>query len=90
MRPPAFRAGGEFQHALRDGHADIGRNHIDAVALDPEIIGDLAHRHGSHSFQKVRQGALMLRIEVLHQDKAHACIGGQIFEQLGECIQPPG
>ena len=85
----ALRARLEFQHPRRDRQVGVGRNHIDAIGRDPQIICHLVHRHRRGPREQMRQRAFVLRIEMLHEDKSHPRIRRQMFEQLGEASSPP-
>jgi hypothetical protein len=52
--------------------------------------GGFEYRHLRRSGQEVRQLALVTGIEMLHQEKGHACISGQALQQLAECLQTTG
>jgi hypothetical protein len=84
------RARLQCQNAPRDAKIRIGRNHINVIGLDPEIVGDLMDRHRSGPLQKLCEHAFMLRIKVLHQYKTHARIEWQMLQQLGERLQTTG
>ena len=78
----------EFQHALRGGHIGIRRNDINVIRCDPQFVGDFAHRHRSDPRENLRQRALVIRAQMLHQHKTHACVGWQMLQQLCESFQP--
>ena len=82
MRRARLRARLKLQHALRDAQVRVGRNDIDVIGLDPQIVRDLAHRQRRGARQKLRERAFMLRIEMLHQHEPHARIERQMLEQL--------
>jgi hypothetical protein len=47
----------------------------------------LPDRHLSHPGQQLREHTFMGGIHVLHQDKGEARRGGDVLEQLRECLQ---
>ena len=53
----------------------------------PQVVRDLVHRQGSGPGQKLRERAVVSRIEMLHQHKAHSRVGRQILEQVRERLQ---
>ena len=82
MRRARLRARLEFQNALRDAQVRVGRNDINVIGLDPQIVRDLAHRQRGGPRQNLRERAFMLRIEMLHQHEPHARVERQMLEQL--------
>ena len=82
MRRLPTLPGLKFQHAPSDGQVPVGRNDIDMVRLYPQVMGDIGNRHRRNSRENLGQRTLMIRIQMLHQDKTHAGIRRQMFEQL--------
>jgi hypothetical protein len=80
----------KFQNALCHAQVGVGRNDIDVIGLHRQIVRDLAHRHRRGPRQNLREGAFMLRVEMLHQHKPQARVEWQMLEQLPERLQPAG
>ena len=60
-----------MEHAVQDGQVLVGRDDIHAVALQPLSIPDLGSWHFRRAGEDLRKAALVLRIEVLNEDKRH-------------------
>ena len=65
----------------------LRRNHVDVIRLDPQLVRDFLHRHRRGPAQELRERALMLRIEMLHEHEAHARIDRQVLEQRRERLE---
>ena len=85
-----LRARQKFQPALRNAQIRVGRNDIDMIGLDPQIVRHFAHRHRRRARQKLRERAVMLRIEMLHQHEAQTRIEREVFQQPRERLQSAG
>src|SRR5512133_3154080 len=83
-------AGMELKDAFSNREAGVGRNGVNVVGFDAEIIGDLLDRHRRHPSEELRKGALVLGVEVLDEHKPHASVGRQMLQQLREGLQPAG
>ena len=58
----------------------IRRDDINVVGLNPQIVHGFGHRHGCGAGKKLCQGAFMLGIEVLDEDKSQARIDRQMLQ----------
>ena len=74
----------ELEQATVDGEARIGRDGVNVIGPDAQIVGGFSHRQGGDAGEKSSESTFMLRIEVLHQHKAHAGIRRQMLQQLGK------
>jgi len=80
----------KFEPGLGHNHAGVGRDNIDVVGLDGEVVGDLGNVHGGGAGQELGQGAGMVGVEMLDEDEGHAGVWGQVFEQKREGLQASG
>ena len=80
----------ELQHALHDAQIRVARNDVDMISLERLIVRDFAYRQRRGARKDLRERALMVRIEMLHQHERHAGAPRQSREQLGEGLQPSG
>ena len=62
----------QLQRAVQKGHVPVGRNDVGAVGLDRHPVLDLEDLHAGVALDQVGQDALVVRGQVLHQDKGHA------------------
>ena len=85
-----LRARAKREYARRDAQDSIRRDDVHVVRLDPQVVRDLLEGQGCRALEDRREGAFVLRIEVLHKHETHAGIRGQLFEQLGERFEPAG
>ena len=86
--------GGRFQQlqgAVQEGHVPVGRDDVGAVGLDRHPVLDLEDLHPGVAFDQVGKDALVVRGQVLHQDKGHAGIGigGHGGKESFKGRQPP-
>jgi hypothetical protein len=80
----------EVQPRARDPHLHVRRDHVDAVRLHLQVVGHLDHRHRRVRRQQGRQGAVVLRRQVLHEDDGKAGIRGHPLQQLDERFEAAG
>jgi hypothetical protein len=72
---PARRSGlQQLEPAVEQRHVTVGRNNIGAIGLDGHPVFNLAHLHARIPPDKVGEHALVIRRQMLHQDKGHAGI----------------
>jgi len=90
MRRARLGTRGQGQHASGDAQVRVGRNDVDVIRLDMQIVGDLMDRERRRASEELRERAVMFRIEMLHQYEAHARIEPQMLEQCRECFEPAG
>ena len=83
----ARRARPQLQHAADKAQGRVGRDDVDVVGQHPEIVCDLDHGHRRGARQNLGQCARVIRVEMLHQDKGHARVGRQPFQQPREGLQ---
>jgi hypothetical protein len=50
------------------------------IRLHSQIVGDFEYGQRCSTGQKMREGTLMTRIEMLHEDESHARIEWQMLE----------
>ena len=90
----AARRGGfqQLQRAVEKGHVPVGRDDIGAVGLDRHAVLDFEDLHAGITLDQFGEDALVVRGQVLHQDKSHAGIGvgGHAGKEGFKCRQPPG
>jgi hypothetical protein len=60
------------------------------IGFDAHAIRHLAYRHPGGSGQQFGEDVFVLGVEAPHKNEGHASVGRQVFEQLSECLQPPG
>ena len=77
-----------MQHAVSDRHLAVGKDHVDAVGLNPRSLPDRHHVHAGTSIQQLDHVALPRRIEMLDDHEGHAAVGRHGAEQLLERLQP--
>ncbi len=82
----------QLQRAVQKGHVPIGRDNVGAVGLHHHPVGDLEDLHAGIVLDQLGQDALVVRGQMLHQDKGHAGIGigGHAGEKGLERRQPSG
>ena len=90
MCPGSRLARLKFQNGVRNGQAGVGRNDIDVVGLDRQVVRHFAHREGSGLGQQARQCAFPRRVEMLHHHEGHIGVCRQMLEQLRERLQTTG
>ena len=83
-------AGMELKDALDDGQTSVGRDGVNVVGFDAEIICDLLDRHRRDASEELGKGAFVLGVEMLDEDEAQAGVRGQMLQQLGEGLQAAG
>ena len=89
MRPAWIGAARqERERAVENGHVRVGRDDVDMIALDQYAVADLSDRHRGGAAQRLRQQAVVLRIEMLDENERHAGIGRQTGQELREGFQP--
>ena len=87
MRRARLRPRPQSQDAFGDAQVGVGRNHVDVIRLDAQIVRDLVHRERRRASEELRECTLMFRIEMLHEHEAHAGIYRQMLQYLRECVQ---
>lgn len=90
MRRAAPRAQLKYQGACGDGEVRVRCNDVDVIRLDRLIVRDLLYRERCGARENLRQSALVLGIEVLHQDEPHPGVERQSLEQLRERLKTTG
>ena len=80
----------EVQPRALDAHRRVRRDHVDMVRLHRNAIGDLGHRHGRELGQEPGQHALVLGVEVLHEDEGEAGVTRERGQELAERLEPAG
>ena len=78
----------ESQLPVPNGHAVVRGNDVHAIALYGHPILGFANRYLDGPGQDTGEHAVMLGIEVLHQDEGHAGLGRESPEKLGKRLQP--
>jgi hypothetical protein len=93
-QPQASRCGRfqQLQGTIQKGHVPVGRNDVGTVRLNRHPVLDLEDLHPRVAFDQIRKHALVVRGQVLHQDKSHAAvgIGGHARKEGFERRQSPG
>ena len=82
----------QLERAVQKGHVAVGRDDVGAVGLHHHPVLDLEDLHAGVAPDEVGEDALVVRGQVLHQDKGHAGIGvgGHAGKEGLEGRQPPG
>ena len=80
----------QVQHPVQDGHVLVGRDHIDAVRLDPRAVLDLDDLHAGGALEQFGHDALVRRVQVLDDDKGHAAVLRHMPQKLLQGLQPAG
>ena len=78
---------GEVQGAIADGEITARRNDVEVLAFEQHAISGLHHGHRGAVGQQLRHHALVLRIEMLHEDESHAIVGWQSAKKLCAGLQ---
>ena len=79
-----------LQHAIGDGQRGIRRNHIDMPRLDSHAVRCLQHRHGGAAADQLRQQAVVVWRQVLHQHESQLAVRRHVREKRLECFQASG
>ena len=79
-----------LQHAVGDGQRGIRRNHIDMPRLDAHAVRCLQHRHAGAAADQLRQQAVVVRRQVLHQHEGQFAVRRHVREKRLECFQASG
>ena len=90
VRSRNLLAGFEPQHLAGDGHAGVGRDHINPVGFHGGAILHLFDGHPGFPGENPGQHALVVGIEVLNQDEGQAGIEGKVIQQLSKSFQSAG
>ena len=80
----------ELQHATEDRHLAVGRDDIDMVGCDHDLVECFEHRHGGRALQDFGEQADVARVEMRHQDEGHAAVGRAGAEEDLEGFKTPG
>jgi hypothetical protein len=88
-QPPGCGRFQQVQHTVQDGHVLIGRNHIDAVRRDPQTVLDLHDRHGGCALEQLDHDTLVVRVQVLDDDKGHAAAVRHVPQEQLQASSPP-
>lgn len=65
----------------------VGRIHINVFGLDDDPFRRLRHRHRRPLPEDLSQQTLVIRTEVLHDDKGHPVPGGKRGQQLRDRLE---
>ena len=84
------RAGPDFQNAPGDAQVSVMRDNINVVGFDPEIVRRLADGHGGGPRQDLGKRAIVVGVEMLHEDEAETGVGLEVLQQLGEGFKASG
>ena len=88
--PRSCGRGFNFKTPFDDAQIRVGRNDINVIGLDPQIVGDLLHRHRSGPRQKLCQRAFMLRIQDAAPTRNPCPISsGKCFSNWVNASNPP-
>ena len=81
-------ARGHLQSAAGQINHLVGRDDVNPVGLQPQIVFGLGHGHCRGAGQQRAERALVGRIQVLHQHEGHPGRFGQVLQKLGHRFQP--
>ena len=79
-----LRAGGQPERSLCDGEIDIRRYDVDVVGFHRHAVGGFPDRHGGGARENLGQQAVVLGVEMLHEDDGQTGVGRQIGQQMFE------
>jgi hypothetical protein len=69
----------------------VGRgDHVDMTGFDLQTVPGREDREGGAPGQQIREGAGLVRVQMLHQHKGDVAVGRQMTEELFERTQRPG
>ena len=80
----------QFQRSVRDDHATVRRNHVDAIRRDFRLILDFIDGHSRRAGQDLGEMGCMGRRKVRDEHERHAGVGRQRAEQLSERLEAAG
>lgn len=75
-----FLPGKEFQDAFGNQQALVWRNDVNLIGFYASLVSDLAHRHRGRFSEQFRERTFMNWVEMLDQDKSHACVDLQVIQ----------
>ena len=78
----------EVEQAVQNRHIFVRGDHINAVGIDFHPIRDLKHFHGGSTLEEFSQDPLMVRVEMLNDDKGHAAVRRHRTQKLLQRLQP--
>jgi hypothetical protein len=84
-----FFAGAKKQSMVLDGHSGVG-DHINVIGVDGHPISDFGHGHLGVLGEQVGGHALVLGVEMVNQDEAHAGIVGEMLDEIGNRLDAIG
>ena len=64
---------------MRHAEGRVGRNNINVIGFDRQIIGDLVPRHQGRAAQQLCERTLVLRIKMLYQHEPQAGVDREMF-----------
>jgi hypothetical protein len=77
----------DVQNTVRNSERRIRWNDIDVIGSDPCTVLGVRYRHACVRSEKLDQRASMMRIKMLHENEAHATLGGHVIEEGFESCQ---
>jgi hypothetical protein len=81
MRRARLRARSKGQDSPDDAEVRVAGNHIDVIRLDPLVVRGFLNRQRRGSREQVRERAVVLRIEMLHEHEGDARIEWQVLQR---------
>jgi hypothetical protein len=60
------------------------------IRLDVQIVGDFVHWERRGPSQQLRERAVVLRVEMLHEYEAHTRVEWQMLQERRERLEPAG
>ena len=90
-RPRGALGSSSCQGSVQKGHVAVRRDDVGTVGFDLHAVLDLVDLHAGVAFDQVAENALVVRGEVLHQDKGHAglVVGGKAEKKASNAASPP-
>ena len=80
----------QLQHAIKNAHLAVGRDDINVVGRDGDLILRFRHRHGGAALEDFGKQADVAGIEMRHQYEGHAGIRRAGMKEGIEGFQPAG
>jgi hypothetical protein len=83
---PGARA--QDQDPPGDAQVPVRRDDVDVIRLDAQVVRDFADRERRRASEQLRERAVVLRIEMLHEHESHARVEREVLEQRRESLEP--
>jgi len=81
---------GQVQHTVAQRHVETRRVDENMAGVHHHAIAGFRHRNFADAGQYLRQQALVIRCQVLHQNEGHAGVRRNGWKQPGKSFQTAG